>query len=65
MEIEIIDQPIRFRLHGLSSSVGNQSYGEVGCRLMDEMWKVVMNSATMSGACKRFCFEGLGNGRSW
>jgi predicted transcriptional regulator YdeE len=41
MEIEIIDQPIRFRLYGLSSSVGNCNYGEVGCRLMDEMWKVV------------------------
>jgi predicted transcriptional regulator YdeE len=41
MEIEIIGQPIRFRLHGLSSSVDNQRYGEVGCRLMDEMWKVV------------------------
>ena len=41
MEIEIIDQPIRFHLHGLSSSVDNHCYGKVGCRLMDEMWKVV------------------------
>jgi hypothetical protein len=41
MEIEIIDQPIRFRLHGLSSSVDNHRYGEVGCRLMDKMWKIV------------------------
>ena len=41
MEIEIIDEPIRFRLHGLSSSVDNHRYGEVGCRLMDEMWKIV------------------------
>ena len=41
MNIEIIDQPIRFHLHGLSSSVDNNCYGEVGCRLMDEMWKVV------------------------
>lgn len=41
MKIEIIEQPIRFRLHGLSSTVGDQSYGEVGCRLMDEMWRIM------------------------
>lgn len=41
MDIEIIEEPIRFCLHGLSSSVDNHTYGEVGCRLMDEMWKVV------------------------
>ena len=41
MDIEIINQPVRFLLHGFSSSVGDQSYGEVGCRLMDEMWQVV------------------------
>jgi GyrI-like small molecule binding domain len=39
--LEIIDQPIRFHLHGLSSSVDNHRYGEVGSRLMDEMWKIV------------------------
>src|SRR5262249_5910182 len=44
MEIEIIDQPIRFHLHGLSSSVDNHRYGEVGCRLMDAMWKVVKDA---------------------
>ena len=41
MDIEIIDEPIRFRLHGLSASVENHCYGEVGCRLMDAMWKIV------------------------
>jgi hypothetical protein len=41
MEIEIIDRPIQFHLHGLSSSVDNHCYGEVGCRLMDEMWRIV------------------------
>jgi hypothetical protein len=41
MDIEIIDRPIRFHLHGLSSSVENNCYGEVGCRLMDEMWSIV------------------------
>ena len=41
MDFEIIDQPARFHLYGLSSSVDNEAYGEVGCRLMDEMWKIV------------------------
>lgn len=41
MKIEITEEPIRFVLFGLSSVVSDQSYGEVGCRLMDEMWKVV------------------------
>jgi len=41
VQIEIINQPIRFRLLGLSSSVDNHCYGEVGCRLMDQMWKTV------------------------
>ena len=41
LRIEIIEVPIQFNLFGLSSTVGNQSYGEVGCRLMDEMWRIV------------------------
>ena len=45
MDIEIIDQPIRFHPHGLSSSVDNNCYGEVGCRLMDEMWRIVKEAS--------------------
>ena len=41
MEIEIIDEPIRFALYGLSSNVKNRCYGEVGLRLMNEMWGIV------------------------
>jgi effector-binding domain-containing protein len=41
MQIEIINQPLRFRLLGLFSSVGNRSYGEVGCQLMDKLWRIV------------------------
>jgi predicted transcriptional regulator YdeE len=41
MKIEIIEEPIRFSLFGLSSVVDNHRYGEVGCRLMDELWKNV------------------------
>ena len=44
MQIEIIEEPLQFRLHGLSSVVENQSYGEVGCRLMDEIWKIVKDA---------------------
>lgn len=41
MKIEIIEQPIRFRLHGIQGVVENQRYGEVGLCLMNEMWQVV------------------------
>jgi SAM-dependent methyltransferase len=41
MNIEIIDSPIRFHLHGIGGVVENERYGEVGFRLMNEMWQVV------------------------
>lgn len=41
MEIEIVGEPIRFTLYGLSSTVENRCYGEVGLRLMNEMWTIV------------------------
>lgn len=44
MEIEINENPIRFQLYGLSSTVENRRYGEVGLRLMDQMWKVVKDA---------------------
>lgn len=45
MNIEIIDELIRFRLHGLAASVDNRRYSEVGCRLMDQMWQVVKGAS--------------------
>lgn len=41
MKIEIIEEPIRFRLHGIGGVVENERYGEVGLRLMNEMWQAV------------------------
>src|SRR5256714_3982903 len=41
MKIEIIEEPIRFHLHGISGVVENERYAEVGLRLMNEMWQVV------------------------
>lgn len=41
MIIEIIEEPIRFHLHGVGGGVENERYGEVGLRLMNEMWQVV------------------------
>ena len=46
MNIEIVTTPIRFQLHGLSSEVQNNQFGEVGMKLMNEMWKVVKESST-------------------
>ena len=41
MNVEIIEEPIRFHLHGIGGVVENERYGEVGLRLMNEMWRVV------------------------
>ena len=41
MHLEIVEEPIRFHLHGISGSVENERYGEVGLRLMNEMWQIV------------------------
>ena len=41
MNFEIVEQPIRFHLHGIGGDVENERYAEPGLRLMDEMWQVV------------------------
>ncbi|HVW36802.1 MAG TPA: GyrI-like domain-containing protein, partial [Pirellulales bacterium] len=41
MEIEIVEQTMRFRLNGVGGVVENERYAEVGMRLMNEMWQVV------------------------
>lgn len=46
MQIEIVETPIRFALHGRSGSVPNNRFGEVGMKLMDEMWKIVKGTGT-------------------
>jgi hypothetical protein len=49
MKIEIVEQAVRFRLSGIGGVVENERYGEVGLRLMNEMWQVVKEAkiATM------------------
>ena len=39
MKIEFVEAPAHFQLHGLSSSVQNNRFGEVGMKLMNEMWQ--------------------------
>ena len=41
MNIEIVETPVRFRLHGIGGVVEDERYGEVGLRLMNEMWQAV------------------------
>jgi hypothetical protein len=50
MEMEIIETPIRFCLYGKVSAVQNNCFGDVGLRLMNEMWKIVkVSHAATSG----------------
>lgn len=41
MNIEIVAEPVGFRLHGIRGTVANDRFGEVGLRLMNEMWQMV------------------------
>jgi hypothetical protein len=41
MNLEIVEAPIRFHLHGISGTVENERFGEVGMGLMNEMWQLV------------------------
>jgi len=41
MNIEIVDEPVQFHLHGIGGVVENERFGEVGLRLMNELWQVV------------------------
>ncbi len=45
MQIEIIAKSIWFHLHGVAGDVEGERYGEVGLRLMNEMWRVVKGAA--------------------
>jgi predicted transcriptional regulator YdeE len=56
MKIEIIETPIKFRLHGLSSRVENDAYGQVGCRLMDEMWRIVKGASLQNSGINHWVY---------
>ncbi len=48
MKIEIIEEPMRFSLQGIGGVVENERYGEVGLRLMNEMWQVVKGAGILT-----------------
>ena len=48
MDIEIIEEPIQFHLHGISGVVENQRYSEVGLRLMNAMWQAVKEAKVVT-----------------
>jgi hypothetical protein len=61
MNIEIIEEPIRFNLHGISSAVENARFGAIGLRLMNEMWQVVKSTSTPTTGINHWVY--LPNGR--
>ena len=61
MQYEILTTPLRFHLHGKSSAVDDGCYGEVGFKLMNEMWSVVKESQTANKGLNHWVY--LPNGR--
>jgi hypothetical protein len=48
MSIEIVEEPIRFHLHGIGGVVEDGRYGEVGLRLMNELWRAVKGAGVLT-----------------
>jgi hypothetical protein len=46
MSFAILTTALAFNLHGKSSAVENQRYGETGVKLMNEMWRIVKGTKT-------------------
>lgn len=61
MKFEIVEQPIRFHLHGIGGMVENERYGEVGLRLMNELWDVVKEAKIPTTGINHWVY--LPNGR--
>jgi hypothetical protein len=58
MDIEILDAPLQFHLHGLWSAVDNKRYAEVGMRLMDAMWKAVKEGGVPNTGINHWVYMG-------
>ena len=61
MNVEILDAPLHFHLHGKSSAVENERYGETGLKLMDEMWKIIRQAGAANSGINHWVY--LGDGR--
>lgn len=57
MKIEIIEEPIRFHLHGIGGVVENERYAEVGLRLMNEMWRVVKGAGIPTTGINHWVYQ--------
>lgn len=61
MDIEVIETPIRFHLHGIGSTVQNNAFGEVGLRLMNKMWQVIKETDTATSGINHWVYLPDGN----
>jgi hypothetical protein len=61
MKIDILQEPIRIRLYGIGGDVDNERFGEIGFRLMNEMWQVVKSAGTPTMGLNHWVY--LPNGR--
>lgn len=61
MEFTIVEKPKHFLLFGKSSAVENHAYGQVGIKLMDELWKIVKQASAANTGINHWVY--LPNGR--
>lgn len=61
MHFEVLTAPLSFNLHGKSSIVENQRFGETGFKLMNEMWRIVKEAKTPNKGINHWVY--LNDGR--
>jgi hypothetical protein len=57
MNIEIIDKPLRYTLHGFSGTALNKDYAGTAFKLMDKMWKVVKSNNLKNKGLNIWAYE--------
>ena len=56
MEVEILDSPLQFRLHGKSSAAPENRFGETGMKLMDALWQAIKRAGTATAGVNHWVY---------
>ncbi len=56
MDVEIVESPKSFVLAGLSGHVENNAFGPVGMKLMNELWRIVKETATPNSGINHWVY---------
>jgi len=61
MNYEIIEEPLRFRLHGIGGLIENERTREAGFRLMNPMWQAIKGAGIATTGLNHWVYLPAGN----